>query len=308
MKYIDGFLYREIDGFLRISNGNLDRPLPLNEIFINKACRTMKNRSLSKLSFGTPFDALKRIDFLRDFNFLTGLDIGITDYPIDPIYHCPRLEEIYINAGYLGALDFTRFSRLTKVLIDWKSNGVESLFDCPSLENVSIFNYSGSLEKFESLSKLKELVLYSPKLISLSGIGCLKELETLQITSARKLKDLGDIEDLPRIQNLFIHGAKSLIDLSPIRYLKSLKILNLDNLGKVPTIGFLETLKGLEECYFGESTNVVDGDLSVIEDLREKHSLQKVIFTNRRHYSHTKEQLGYKVPESIAFLLNRNQG
>jgi len=307
-KYINGFIFRKSDGYLRIDNGNLDESIPLNDKNILKALTILRDNDLYKLSFGTPFDNLNNIAFLKDFTFLKGIDIGLEGFDINPLYECNRLSEISIQFYFSGVIDFSRFPKLKKVFINWENAGVETLFNCPQLESVSIMKYNGlSLLNFDALPNLKELVLYDSKLISLNGIGNLKCLERLEILTAKKLQDLGDIENVQTLKKLFLYGVKNVSDLTSIMNLKNLRILNLDNLGKISTIRFLETLKNLEECYLGGSTNVVDGDLSVLASLRANHKLKKVIFTNRNHYSHTREQLGYEVPASVAAIFKKKK-
>jgi len=299
--YKDGFIFRPWDGYLRIDSDKIN--IVLNQQTIKRAREALLNYDIKYLSFGTLFDDLKNIDFLKDFMFLKGIDIGITDFDISPIHELDGLEDINIPFNFGGRIDFTRFKHLKSVFINWENAGVESLFECPQLERVSIMKYGGlSLMDFEKLPNLKELFLYEPRSISLEGIGSLEKLERLEISNAKKLKDLGDLEDLLSLKKLFLHGAKHLEDLHPVMYLKNLRILNLDNLGKISSIKFLETLKNLEEFYMAESTNIEDGDLSVLEHLRKHHKLDKVIFTNRRHYSHTREQLGYQVPPEVAAI------
>lgn len=307
-KNINGLILRKSDGYLRVSNDNLDNPIPLNDKNILKALSILRDNDLYNLSFGTPYDNLNNIAFLKDFTFLKGIEIGLEGYGINPLYECCELNEIRIQGSFVGTIDFSRFPKLKKVFIDWENAGVETLFNSPKLESVSIVKYNGlSLSNFEALPNLKELVLYEPKVISLNGIGNLKYLEKLEIYTAKKLQDLGDIENVQTLKKLFLFGVKNVSDLTSIMYLKNLRVLNLDNLGKTSTIRFLETLKNLEECYLTESTNVVDGDLSVLANLRANHNLKKVIFTNRNHYSHTREQLGYQVPASVAAIFKKKK-
>lgn len=307
-KNIDGLILRESDGYLRISNDNLDNPIPLDDKSILKALSILRDNDLYNLSFGTPYDKLNNIAFLKDFAFLEGIEIGLEGYDINPLYECCELNEIRIQGSFAGTIDFSQFPKLKKVFIDWENAGVETLFNCPQLESVSLVKYNGlSLSNFEALPNLKELVLYDPKVISLNGVGNLKYLEKLEIFNAKKLRDLGDIENVQTLRKLFLYGAKNVNDLTSIMYLKNLRVLNLDSIGKTSTIRFLETLKNLEECYLTESTNVVDGDLSVLANLRANHNLNKVIFTNRNHYSHTREQLGYQAPASVAAIFKKKK-
>lgn len=303
--------WKNINDFLRLNilDNVLDVTTPY--ITIEKAKwigQYMQNHGINGVGFGDPFTKCDDISFIREFPDIARIGIAYSDFDISPIHDLQGLEEINISFNFKGRIDFTRFKYLKKVSIRWGNDGVESLFECPQMEQVSMMKYSGlSLQDFGRLPNLQQLVLYEPKTISLEGVGSLQKLERLNIYSAQALKDLGDLECLSMLRFFFLHGAKNLEDLSPIMYLKHLRILNLDKLGPIPSIKFMETLKQLEEFYMAETTNVQDGDLNVLERLRLNHKLDKVIFTNRRHYSHTREQLGYKIPESVAAIFGKKK-
>jgi hypothetical protein len=268
----------------------------------------MQAHSINGVGFGDPFTKCDDISFIIEFPNVTKIGISYLYFNISPIHDLEKLEDIAISFNFKGRINFTSFKHLKRVFINWENAGVESLFECPQMEQVSIMKYGGlSLQDFERLPNLKALFLYEPKSISLEGIGRLQGLERLEISNAKKLKDLGDLENLLSLKKLFLHGAKHLEDLHSVMYLKNLRILNLDSLGKIPSIKFLETLKNLEEFYMAETTDVQDGDLSVLARLRTNHKLDKIIFVNRRHYSHTREQLGYQVPESVAAIFAKKK-
>src|SRR2546421_11109176 len=58
--------------------------------------------------------------------------------------------------------------------------------------------------------------------------------------------------------------------------------------GKIPSLSFLRGLDALEGFVPGGSTVVVDGAMSVLLDLPK---LNWVTFTERRHYTHTSDQV-----------------
>lgn len=304
-KYID---IDKDEGSLFIGDVNCEKPIKVTVEIARKAKKVMQRRNLTKLNVGDPFVKDQDVSFLREFQFLEALSIGFDNFDVSVLDCCSNLKELNIPFGFTGSIDFTRFKNLKSVHVNWENSGVESLFDCSQLERVSIMKYSGlSLRDFEALPNLRELILYEPEVVSLEGIGSLKKLERFEVSIAKKLKELRDIENLSSLQRLFLHGAKDIEDLTPIMYLENLQVLNLDNLGRIPTIKFLRRLKQLEEFYMAGSTNVEDGDLSVLEYLRENHKLVKVSFPNRSHYTHTREQLGFKVPPSVAAIFKKKK-
>jgi len=301
----------EIDhktGYLFVGDVKSERFVVLTKDLLQKAISIMSSRNLFKLNFGSPFEKMSDLSFLENFKFLKGLGIGNNNFDITPLSSLDNLEELSISFHFNGRIDFSKFPKLKKVHINWENEGVESLLKCEHLLEVSIMNFSGlTLSDFVNWEDLNSLSLYDPKSISLEDIGQLKNLLILKINGAKNLKDLGDIEELQYLQHFTIHGAKKLEDLTPIMYLKNLKVLNLDTLGSIPSIRFVETLKNLEEFYMTESTNVEDGDLSVLDHLRKRHMLKKVGFANRKHYSHTREQLGYQVPPEVAAIFAKKK-
>ena len=305
-KYINGFMFRPWDGYLVVDNEK--RKIKLSTETFKKVKETLLRNSIYYLSFGTPFDELKNIDFLHEFSFLKGISIGLDGFDIRPLVECINLEEIDLPFSYEGVIDFSHFPKLKELFINWRNIGSETVFRCKNLEKLTIFNYSGtSLIEFSELKKLKVLVLTDPKIINLAGVEELESLKEIEINGARKLVSIDHIEECQKLHRVFIHGCKQIEELHPLMYLKNLRILNLDNMGRIPSIKFLQPLKQLEEFYMGGSTNVVDGDLKVLQNLREKGSLKKTIFTNRKHYSHTKEQLGYQLSPEVAAIFQRKK-
>ena len=305
---INGFPYDPESGYLGIYNGYTSDQLELTERVIERVLNTIIEHGIRKLYFGSPFLKSEDISFIENVPFLTGVRIGLDGFDISPLAQCKNLEEISIPFSYKGMIDFSDFTILKELSINWRNKGTETVFDCANLKDLYIFNYSGtSLLDFCKLQKLESLTLTDPKILSLAGIDQLKKLKKLEIIGARKLVNIDHIEECQMLNEIFIHGCKKIESLEPLMYLKNLKWLNLASLGKIATIKFLAPLKQLEEFYMEDSTNVVDGDLRVLQELREKGSLKKVNFINRKHYSHTREQLGYKLPESVAALLKKKK-
>ncbi|MGZ3949243.1 MAG: hypothetical protein ACXVKK_14045, partial [Flavisolibacter sp.] len=76
--------------------------------------------------------------------------------------------------------------------------------------------------------------------------------------------------------------------------LPNLKTLFYLENGTLPTIENLYMLTNLEQInLFG--TEILDGQLHVLEYLHKNHRLKKINFKNKTNYSHTREQLGFKV-------------
>lgn len=306
--YINGFAYHPVDGYMGIDNGDIDNPLELTERVIEDVLNTMIENGIQKLYFGLPDSNRKNISFIVNFPFLTGVRIGLDGFDVSPIAQCCDLEEIDIPFRYQGVIDFSNFPKLKFLAIDWRNRGSSTAFKCKNLQTLSLSKYWGtSLIDFPVLQKLEKLILTDPKILNLAGLEQLENLKEIHIIGAKELVNIDHIESCQMLNEVFLYGCKYIEDLTPLMYLKNLKRLNLGNLGDLSTIKFLRPLKQLEEFYMEGSTNVIDGDLKVLQELCEKENLNKIIFKNRKHYSHTREQLGYQVPASVAAIFKKKK-
>jgi Leucine-rich repeat (LRR) protein len=124
-----------------------------------------------------------------------------------------------------------------------------------------------NIQEFGDISNLKKLMFlgihYATKLLSLAGLETLTNLEGLEITHCSKIHDI-----------------------APIGQLKKLERLDLSNNGKLESLRPLISLKALRELYFCASTNVVDGNIELIEELP---NISRISFQNRKHYNSNRE-------------------
>ena len=309
-KFIDGFLYDPEERYLMISDGNVNKPLQINTNVISNVLEIMKRNDIKRLAFGDPFMNLKDISFLKDFEFLNGLRIALEDFDIDSIKYCIDVEELIIAFDYKGDFDFEIFKNLKSLSIVWKNESSKSIFKCDKLNVLDVSKYKGlTLQDFSVYENtLEKLYLREAKIETFSGVEHLKSLKELHIVGLRNLKSIKGIENCSNLEKVFIHGCKKIEDLHCLGNIKKLKVLNLDNLGTISTIEYLASAKTLQEFYMSESTNVLDGNLNILDELRSNYNLGKIIFRNRRHYSHKAEELGYKAPLSVANLFSKNKG
>jgi hypothetical protein len=102
------------------------------------------------------------------------------------------------------------------------------------------------------------------------------------------LASLAGLDALEGLERLQIDGCKQFGDLEPIAKCNRLEFLSVANAGSIPSLAPIRRLSNLKHVSFVESTQIEDGDLSMLLELP---SLEKVSFQNRRHYSHTREQI-----------------
>jgi len=112
-------------------------------------------------------------------------------------------------------------------------------------------------------------------------------LSALDIDGSKKITDLERVGEMSSLEDLTLTGVP-LPGVGFLSRLTGLRNLVLNDAGKIPSLSFLRGLDALESFVPGGSTVVVDGDMSVLLDLPK---LNWVTFTERRHYTHTSDQV-----------------
>lgn len=158
-----------------------------------------------------------------------------------------------------------------------------------SLRRLGLFQVP--LETLEGLGRvtgLSRLVLYAVRrLQSIAELTQLSALSALDIDGSKKITDLERVGEMSRLEDLTLTGVP-LPGVGFLSRLTGLRNLVLNDAGKIPSLSFLRGLDALEGFVPGGSTVVVDGDMSVLLDLPK---LNWVTFTERRHYTHTSDQV-----------------
>lgn len=262
------------------------------------ALKTMKREDLKNLEINPNFfkgDSSTDFSFLKDFSFIEGLSI-LTNRLNNSFQFefFPNLKELYFPETNIP-IQFEFFPYLKKCGFNWKTNGAQSIIQNPLLETLRLEKYDlFELSYLSGLINLRELLFgFARNLISLKGIQTMKALKTVDIFDCSNLKDLNDLSGLTNLERLLIENCKEINSIDSIAELPNLKTLFYLGNGKLETIENLYTLTNLEEInLFG--TEISDGKLHVLEYLHKNHRLKKINFKNKKHYSHTKEQLGFK--------------
>lgn len=252
----------------------------------------------------------KKIDYLyfnhvkgwhgKDLNFLKNLQhvkhIGVLDHEIRDLSGINTLSDLELLSLITSSktiLDFKKFQNLKWLIFDW-IKGSESLFECDSISFLSLYNSEEkNFKRISKLHKLKTLTLNEGKTESLDGIENLSDLSELRLLNLKQLSSINSISKLSNLKKLeIINGCKKFNNFDSVSKLTKLERLALDNLGEIESIKKLSTLKELKEISFHDSTNIMDGDLSVLEKLPKLHMVK---FNNRKHYSHKRQDLDKSV-------------
>jgi hypothetical protein len=227
--------------------------------------------------------------------------LSIIDFLIEDtseVNSLANLRSLDLNTYCRTPIDFLRFPLLTNCYLEWRE-GAASVFEHRGLKSLFINKLPDrDMSRVKRLIGLESLSLASPGLASLSGIESLAALQFLGIYVARRLTSLAGLEGLQRLTGLEITDCPKIGSLTPLASLRDLQELNVSNDGKIDSFAPLEGLDKLEWVLFTESTNVLDGDLSVLARLK---SLKGVAFMERKHYSHRRVDLPSRIRAAVKY-------
>jgi Leucine-rich repeat (LRR) protein len=239
----------------------------------------------------------------NDLSFLANLPqlqafeiIDLRISSVDPIHFLPELRTLRVITYCRTEIRFSAFTRLEECALEWRPKA-RSLFDCPTLKMLFVNRYNGKdVDLFAKLPNLESLAILNAPVGNLSGISGLKELRFLRLANLKRLSSLAGLEGLANLEELDIDTCR-VGSIEEVSFLPGLKKLILTNDGDIKSLKPLERLNALEFVGFVQ-TNIIDGDISPL--LRQKN-LAKVVFKNRRHYSHRCEDF------SVAYLSKTRQ-
>lgn len=232
---------------------------------------------------GTDLSFLSEVPFLRSFEIF---DFLIKD--ISPIHVLGNLRRLGITTYCSTAIDFSKFPHLESCGLEWRPKAA-SLFASTTLKYLFINRYKGrDTESFSTLVNLESLKLLNSPVTNLHGFRTLKKIRTLRLANLRKLLSLEGIEGLISLEELIVDTCRGISTISELGALTNLRFINLDNDDAIESLKPLRTLDNLERVGFTMSTEIVDGDMTVLLGLK---NLKMVGFRNRKHYTHTREEL-----------------
>lgn len=229
---------------------------------------------------GADLSFLTRLSFLEAFDIL---DLTIED--VTPIHALHKLRRLGLTTYCSTEIRFSEFPLLETCGIEWRPKA-KSLFDCKTLKSLFVNRYKGKdTEPFSNLTNLESLAILNAPIASLHGLSSLGKLKSLRLGALRRLDSLRGIENLKALEVLDINTCRLVNSLAEVGSLFQLRKLFVNNCGDIESLKPLSRLTSLEWVTFSESTNIVDGDLSSLFQMR----LSRVAFQNRRHYSHKRE-------------------
>jgi hypothetical protein len=279
-----GFLYRKSNNAFILNSNDLE-----------KAKQIMLQDNLNHLEINPNHFRINDLSFLKEFSFITEFSIlGLDIIDIKEIENLTNLRKLYIAHKFKGNIDFTKFKHLEECVFTWGIKGSESIYDTIFLKKLTIYSYSNiDFSKFEKQTKLEELELLNSKINNLNGIEKIKGLKRLSIIGAKNIDNLNGIENLDKLEFLEIDRCKKINDLSLLCKLSNLKKIHANDGLQINDLNFIINLENLEEFLFAGDSKILNNDLSPLEYAFNNKKLKRIIFMDRKSYSHKRNQLGY---------------
>lgn len=225
------------------------------------------------------------LDFLKTYDFLEELSIGgIKDFNFRFLQHLPRLR--HLNISHVGKmpLELSHLVNLETFWLNWRKN-IIGLDKCTKLKELQIWDYKEpsftAIPGLESLKNLKVLDIRKGSIKSLQGIEPLENLEELSLGYCTYLTTIALLNGKQNLKSLKLHACSKIQDYDSLTDLPNLEVLEINHCKDIPSIKFIENFPSLKKLRLLENTNVVDGDMSYTNRIKD------VLFTPRKHYSET---------------------
>jgi hypothetical protein len=232
----------------------------------------------------------ENIDFLKHLPRLKSLIIiDFKIKSIEAVQTQSELIKLHLSTYCKKTIDFNAFPNLISCSFEW-IKGAESLFKVTTLKRLTINRYgNNNVDDFSNLNNLEKLTISNAPIENIDGLSSLTNLNYLSLSNLNRLSSLQGLQKLIELKELEIQRCKGIFAIPEVFKLEKLERLLLIDLGSIDSIVNILNLKKLKEFFFYESTNILDGNLFPLIELKD---LNKISFQNRKHYSHKREDFG----------------
>lgn len=224
-------------------------------------------------------EGLSNLAQLPDLKCLKIISHTIDDISAVNTLRCLRC--LLVQTYCKTRIAFDRMPDLEWLGFEWRA-GSENVSKCLGLRRLFINHWPyQDGNGLANLEKLEHLSLASAKLLSLRALPTTK-LWYLSLQNSRKLVDLGGLTKAAKIEELDLSHCKLVHDLSSVEHLEDLRHLSLNDCATIKSLRPVAGLTELAVLSFYGTTNIEDGDLSMLPPLRK---LKTVAFADRKHYN-----------------------
>lgn len=211
--------------------------------------------------------------------------IDVKDCNLDGLYCLKNLRSLTIandvnNPSKNLRVDFSKFKNLEEINVDWFDKGFD-ISKNDKVVSVSINKYrpqSRDLSELPLPKSISNLELVQSNIQSLDGAPD-NSIEKMELYYCPYLETLNGIRAFSgHLHRLMIENARHLSDYDEIKYCKALESVVFANCGNIDSLNWVKALEKLSHFVL-DKTVVNDGDM------RNLLNIEKVAFTNKKHYN-----------------------
>lgn len=210
------------------------------------------------------------------------LIINRTLADLTPINRLTRLRALTLESNSIFDVDLRAWPLIEELSVTWhrKFSGLSA---APNLTDFRIWSWKDrDLQRLSEAPQLRSLEIIGGSLRTLSGIEHCKKLEKLSLAYVSKVEDFEALSRLGSLHSLEIWACKRFNQVEPIAHLRSLRTLRLDNTGAIESLAPLRANRRLRTLTFIGSTNILDGNTAILNEMR----IEDFGFKNRQHYNY----------------------
>jgi hypothetical protein len=264
----------EVEGDLIVATGKVNDDL-IRKVHASSRPLLVLNRELG-------FDEVD-CRVLQEVGYrLIGLEVSGSFVDDSDVRLCCNLEELNLNSACRAEVEWGELAHLTH-LFTYADRLSGSFVSLESLCALQLYGVSDErIGLTSTLPLLEDLTLISTRMRtveSMEGLG--NRLRSLSIREASALRDFDSLANFRKLQRLFLTACRHLSDLAFVSSMPLLETLSVSDCGPVDSLHPLEDCPRLQRLHFYGSTNIQDGDLSVLDRLPV---LEGAFFQSRRHY------------------------
>lgn len=234
---------------------------------------------------------LKDLAFLVDYPDVQRVIISYTNgIDLSGLYKLKNLRLLAVSFNN-QSIDFSAFPKLEDLSIDWHSK-MKFPSTSKAMKCLAMSNYKPKSKDFTELPdypNLRELEIVRAPIHSLAGLGRFKKLKHLKLYYLSKLESIAAL-DAYSVEDLEFEVCRKIKDHAHVAKLPKLRDLRLSDCGQVESLHFLDHMPNLKGITF-VNTNVLDGDMTPC------FRLDYAGFLNKKHYSHTSEEVDVIIAE-----------
>lgn len=270
-----------------VSSWNENRVLRVNSDMIDEYMQYYIDNNLDGVSIAPHYGfRTNSIDFLEKYPFVKCVSVSCNDRKID-ISVLSKLSNLKMLAisDFNQPLDLSNNSGLEEISIDWH-NKVRLPIKSNTLKILRIWGFkpmNKNLLELGNWPTLEELSLIQGNIASLEGVEKYPLLNKMVLAYLRNLTSVKELQT-SNLQNLELDTCKKIADIETLSEIKTLEKIIMGNCGKIPSLQFINKFANLNFFSF-VNTEIEDGDLTPCLNL------DYAGFDNKRHYSHTFEEI-----------------